>query len=539
MNPDLTAAQAAAQSQVQDQSAAHPIGLTIRKGVKVYPGTRALKDVNFDLRMGAVNVLVGENGAGKSTMMKVIAGVERLTSGTLSIDGRQCDFQSTEDAARCGIGIVFQELNLFPNMTVAENIFITREPTRFGYDIDMQVLREKTRALMRRLEHDIDPDALVGDLKVGQQQIVEIAKSLALDARILILDEPTSALSAAEVEILFRVIDDLRSQGVGIVYISHRMEELIRVGDYITVLRDGVVTGSQSMQGVDIDWIVSRMIGAGSKDYHKESSHTLGAEVLRLEQISASDDHGAVTVRDVSLSLRAGEILGVYGLMGAGRTELLECIIGADSRYRGEIRIEGELIRNRDVAARIRKGIALIPEDRKRDGLVQLLSIRENMTLSSLRAFTRGIHLSLRGEMALVREYIRRMTVKIATPEHEVSSLSGGNQQKVVISKALMTNPKILLMDEPSRGIDIGAKAEVFRVMRSLAAEGLGIIFVTSDLEEVMQLSDRIIVMSNGQITGNFDISEASEARLIEASARGHAPHPPRQPAPAARENAI
>ncbi|NPD14683.1 sugar ABC transporter ATP-binding protein [Xinfangfangia sp. D13-10-4-6] len=522
-----------------DQAEKHPIGLTIRDGVKVYPGTRALKNVDFDLRMGAVNVLVGENGAGKSTMMKVIAGVERLTSGRITIDGRDVVLTSTKDAARHGIGMIFQELNLFPNMTVTENIFITREKTRAGFDIDMASLREETRALMRRLEQDIDPDTPVGDLKVGQQQIVEIAKSLAQNARILILDEPTSALSAAEVEILFRVIDDLRGQGVGIVYISHRMDELIRVGDYITVLRDGAITGSQSMEGVDIPWIVRHMIGESSKDFAKEIAHDFGPEVLRLEHIRAPNSHGSFDVDDVSLSLREGEILGIYGLMGAGRTELLECIIGGNTTYKGEIYVRGERVSDPSVAGRIARGIALIPEDRKRDGLIQILPIRENMTLSSLSALTKGIHLSLKRELGVVRDFIRRMTVKIASPEHEVSSLSGGNQQKVVISKALMTGPSVLLMDEPSRGIDIGAKAEVFRVMRKLAADGLGIIFVTSDLEEVMQLSDRIIVMSNGRISGMFDIADATETKLIEASARGHggghggghgSGHPPAQP---------
>lgn len=503
---------------------AHPIGLSIRGGTKVYPGTVALRDVDFDLHMGAVNVLVGENGAGKSTMMKVIAGVEQLTSGRLIVDGQEVEFRSTDDAARHGIGIVFQELNLFPNMSVAENIFISREKTRFGVDIDMAKQREMTRVLMKRLEHDIDPDALVGDLKVGQQQIVEIAKSLAQDARILILDEPTSALSAAEVEILFRVIDDLRASGVGIVYISHRMEELIRVGDYITVLRDGVITGAQSMDGVDIPWIVRHMIGKASKDFAKEIEHDFGPEIFRAEHVTAPNRHGGFDVRDISFSLRAGEILGIYGLMGAGRSELLECIIGERRDYRGEFFVEGGRLTARSVAGRIAKGIALIPEDRKTDGLVQILSIRENMTLSSLSAFTRGIHMSLKREAETVRDFIRRMTVKVASPEHEVSSLSGGNQQKVVISKALMTNPKILLMDEPSRGIDIGAKAEVFRVMRKLAAEGLGIVFVTSDLEEVMSLSDRIIVMSNGQITGEFTRADATETELVEASAKGHSP---------------
>ncbi|KFB09326.1 sugar ABC transporter ATP-binding protein [Nitratireductor basaltis] len=502
----------------------HPIGLSIRQGVKVYPGTTALKYVDFDLRMGAVNVLVGENGAGKSTMMKVIAGVEQLTLGRIFMGEEEVRFHSTDEAARHGIGIVFQELNLFPNMTVAENIFIAREKTRAGIDIDASAQKREARKLMERLEHDIDPDTLVGDLQVGQQQIVEIAKSLAQDARILILDEPTSALSAAEVEILFKVIADLKRNGVGIVYISHRLEELIRIGDYITVLRDGVITGTRSMDGVDIDWIVRNMIGDSSKEFAKAEEHPLGEEVLRTENVSLPRASGGMAVEDVSFSLRQGEILGIYGLMGAGRTELLECIMGRHPHCEGRFFVEGTELSGSSIAGRIKRGIALIPEDRKRDGLVQILSTRENMTLSSLGKFTRGLHMSLKKETQIVADYVKRMTVKIASVDHEVSSLSGGNQQKVVISKALMTGPKVLLMDEPSRGIDIGAKAEVFRVMRKLAADGLGIVFVTSDLEEVLALSDRIIVMSNGRITGEFDGRTASETALVKASSLGHEP---------------
>ncbi|GAA4228795.1 erythritol transport system ATP-binding protein [Sagittula marina] len=498
----------------------HPVGLSIRGGTKVYPGTVALKDVDFDLRMGAVNVLVGENGAGKSTMMKIISGVEQLTSGEVRMDGEVVHLSSTDDAERHGIGIVFQELNLFPNLSVADNIFMAHEKTRGRIDIDSAAQHAETRALMQRLEHDIAPDTLVGDLKVGQQQIVEIAKSLARNARILILDEPTSALSSTEVEILFRVIDELKAEGVGIVYISHRLEELIRVGDYITVLRDGVITGAQSMEGVDIPWIVRNMIGDSSKDFAKEIEHPFGAEALRVENIRLPDSSGGFVVDGVSLSLREGEILGIYGLMGAGRTELLECIMGRHQHAAGEVHVSGRKMRKPSVSDRISHGLALIPEDRKHDGLVQILSIRENMTLSSLGAITRGgIDMDLGAERTRVADFVKRMVIKIASPEHQVSALSGGNQQKVVISKALMTGPRVLLMDEPSRGIDIGAKAEVFRVMRQLAADGLGIVFVTSDLEEVMSLSDRIIVMAEGRITGEFSHETATETALVTASA--------------------
>ncbi|ETD82095.1 sugar ABC transporter ATP-binding protein [Rhodobacter capsulatus] len=495
----------------------HPIGLKMRGAVKVYPGTRALKGVDFDLRMGAVNVLVGENGAGKSTLMKLIAGVEDMTEGTITMDGREMRFRTKADAVAAGIGIVFQELNLFPNLTVAENIFIGHETTRGGIDIDIEAHRRATRVLMERLEQNIHPDTPLGNLRIGQQQIVEIAKALAQNARILILDEPTSALSAAEVEVLFRVIDELKAQGVGIVYISHRLEELIRVGDYITVLRDGTITGARSMEGVDIPWIVQAMIGSSSKEYGRSEVANFGPEIFRAEAITLPRAGGGFTVDHVSLSIRAGEIVGLYGLMGAGRSEFLECVMAQHPHSGGRFFVEGRPLTERDVPGRIARGIALIPEDRKRDGLIQIMSIRENLTLSSLPGFAKLFHLDLKREAQTALDFIKRLTIKVASPENPVSSLSGGNQQKVVIGKALMTGPKVLLMDEPSRGIDIGAKAEVFRTMRRLAAEGLGILFVTSDLDEVLALSDRIIVMAQGRVTGEFP-SGTEAAKVISAT---------------------
>ena len=424
--------------------------------------------------------------------------------GRSTIDGQPVTIRTKDDAVANGIGIVFQELNLFPEMTVAENVFMGSEPTRYGIEVDSKKVAEETRRLLKRLEQDIDPDTQLGYLRIGQQQVVEIAKALAEDARFLILDEPTSALSASEVDVLFRIIEELKSQGVGIVYISHRLEELIRIGDYITVLRDGKVTGSRPMQGVDIPWIVETMIGGKSKDFSESLGHEFGAEVFRAEDICLPKMGGGYSVDHVSFSLRAGEILGLYGLMGAGRTEFLECIMAQHAASTGHFFIDGKPLRERHVSGRIARGIALVPEDRKRDGLIQVMAIRENLTLSSLGQFTKLFHLSLKQEAAKAVEFIKRLTIKVASPENPVSSLSGGNQQKVVIGKALMTGPKVLLMDEPSRGIDIGAKAEIYRTMRVLAAEGIGIIFVTSDLEEVLALSDRIVVMADGHVTGEF-----------------------------------
>lgn len=505
------------------QTENHDIILELRDVTKAYSGIVALKKADLKLRRGAVNVLVGENGAGKSTMMRIIAGVERPTEGEIWMDGERIQLASPADAVRHGIGIVFQELNLFGNLTVAENIFATRELTRGLFGIDHKAQVTKANAFLERLEAGIAADTLVEDLPIGQQQLVEIARAVSLDTRILILDEPTSALSAAEVDVLFRVIAELKAQGVAIVYISHRLEELMRIGDYITVLKDGQITGNAMVRDVDTAWIVRSMIGSDAKDFAKDVSHTLGDEVIRLVDISLPRASGGLAVDHVSLSVRKGEILGIYGLMGAGRSELFECIIGRHSHSKGRIYIDGQELLARDPTGRIAHGIALIPEDRQREGLVQCLSIAENLSLASLGQFVRyGFHIDRALESEAIASAIRSLSIKARNPAFEVTSMSGGNQQKVVIGKALMTGPKVLLMDEPSRGIDVGAKADVFRTMRKLAGEGLAILFSTSDLDEVMALSDRIAVMSSGRLVCVMDRADASEDIIVKASSEGH-----------------
>jgi len=505
-----------------DDAAKNDIILRLDDVSKVYSGIVAVKRANLELRRGAVNVLVGENGAGKSTLMKIIAGVERPTLGKIILDGEQVSFDSPADAQAHGIGMIFQELNLFANMTVAENIFATREITRGVLGIDHKAQVEKANGFLKRLDAGIDAEAMVEDLPIGQQQLVEIAKAMSLDARILIMDEPTSALSAAEVEILFKVIAELKAQGVAIVYISHRLEELMRIGDYITVLRDGQITGQAMVKDIDTRWIVRSMIGSDAKDFAKADNHALGGEMFRAEDISLPRPTGGLAVDHVSLSVKSGEILGIYGLMGAGRSEFFECVIGRHMHSTGKIFIDGREVRARDTTRRIRRGLALIPEDRQREGLVQVLSIASNLTLASLGRFVRFFHISAAAEKNAIAEAIKDLSIKAPNPDFEVTSMSGGNQQKVVIGKALMTNPKVLLMDEPSRGIDVGAKADVFRTMRRLAANGLAILFSTSDLEEVMALSDRIAVLSNGRLIAVFDRDEATEDAIIAASAKGH-----------------
>ena len=484
---------------------------------KVFPGTIALQDVDFEVRRGAVNVLVGENGAGKSTLMKILAGAVEPTTGRLLLRGQPVVFQSVRDAARHGIGIIYQELNLCPNLSVAENLSLVDPPTRFGFDIDRGRQMDRARALLARLEHPIDPNQLVDDLRIGQQQIVEIAKALAADVDVLIMDEPTSALSAAEVEILFRVIRDLKTHGVAIIYISHRLEEIIRIGDTITVLRDGCRQADALVKDISVEWIIEKMVGPTGLALQGQAKRS-GKEVLAVRNLTLPRAAGGFLVDHVSLSADAGEIICLYGLLGAGRSELFECLIGLQPQALGQVVVGGRNFAGASIAARISHGLVLVPEDRQRDGLVQTLSVRANLTLASLRRFTRLFMLNKAREDSEARAMIKRMTIKVSAPGVEVTALSGGNQQKVVIGKGLMTGPSVLLLDEPTRGVDVGAKAEIFRVMRQLADEGLGVVFSTSDLKEALGYADRILVMSRGQITGEFSRVEATEGALIQAS---------------------
>jgi erythritol transport system ATP-binding protein len=465
-----------------------------------------------------VNVLVGENGAGKSTLMKILAGVEAPTSGQLLLDGAPVVFRSVRDAARRGIGIIYQELNLCPNLSVAENIFIGTPLLRYGFDIDAPRQTERAHRLLRRLEQAIDPQTLVGDLRIGQQQIVEIAKALAEDVRILIMDEPTSALSSVEVEILFRVIGELKAAGVAIVYISHRLDEILRIGDYVTVMRDGRVQARAAVVDVSIPWIVAEMVGPMAAAAVGSAAHAASAAVLVADNICLPSAKGGFSVDHVSLTVRAGEVVGVYGLMGAGRSELFECLMGLQPDATGSLTLAGKSLAGQSPAQRIRNGLALVPEDRQSAGLIQPLSVAQNATLSSLWRFVRGFSLDPGRERRAVSGVIADLAIKVSSPDVEITALSGGNQQKVVIGKALLTEPKAILLDEPGRGIDVGAKAEVFRTMRKLGEAGLAVLFATSDLHEVMAVADRIIVMASGRITGDFARDAASEEALVRAS---------------------
>jgi erythritol transport system ATP-binding protein len=492
--------------------------LSARDVTKIYGSTHALKGVNFDIHRGKVTTLFGENGAGKSTLMKILSGVATPTAGTILLDGEVVSFASAAEARARGISIIHQELSLAPNLSVRDNIFMGRE-LRTTTGIDFAEEARQARALMADLEEEIEPMTLVEDLRLGQQQIVEIARALSVDSRILIMDEPTSALSASEVEVLFRVIRDLTSRGVSIVYISHHLEEALQITDYAVVLRDGAITATAEARDIDLEWIVRNMVGENFDLGSPPTGYAFGEVALSVRDVSVADASGtdSFVVDRMSLDVRAGEIVCIYGLMGAGRTELLECVAGRVPMAGGQVLLEGEDVSRLSIADRIAKGLALVPEDRQRDGLVQTMSVGENLSLASISAFAKRLLLSPSREKAMVAETIRSVHVKTAGGNAPIGSLSGGNQQKVVIGKILTTGPRVILLDEPSRGIDIGAKAEVFRLLAERAARGLAVIFSTSEVAECLSIAHRIIVMRRGRISAQFG-SDVTKEEIMAAS---------------------
>lgn len=488
---------------------------------KIYPGTLALDQVDLKIYRGKVNVLIGENGAGKSTLMKIIAGVEKPSKGQIIYQGEEVSFNNTREAGEAGIGIIHQELNLFPNLTVAQNIFMAREQTKFGR-IKNEEHKRRTKEVLNKLEQAIDPDTIVGELRVGQQQIIEIAKTMIQkELSILIMDEPTSSLSGAEVKVLFELIEELKQQGVAIVYISHRMEEIMQIGDYLTILRDGKLVATAEVKSIDLPWIVRNMVGHDKKKVAKKKEKSHGKEILKVENLVLPKE-GGLALDHISFSLHEGEVLGIYGLLGAGRTELLESLMGQNyGDLKGDIYVNGKLTKPKSVAQQIENGFAYIPEDRQREGLVQTLSIAKNLTLSSMQKYTKGFHLIKSQEENAVKKTIKDFFIKVSNSSLPILSLSGGNQQKVVIGKAILTSPKILLLDEPTRGIDISAKADVFEIVNKLAKDGLGVILVSSELTEIIDASDRVIVLCKGKLTRELSGDEITEQSLMEAATIG------------------
>lgn len=476
----------------------------------------------MELYPGKVNAILGENGAGKSTLMKILSGVYSDYEGRIILKGQQVAFSDIRHAQNAGIAIIHQELNLIPYLSIMDNIFLGRELlNKWGF-LDLSAMRSRTTELLHRLKLEMNPHTLVAELKVGQQQLVEIAKALLTDADIIIMDEPTSAISDKEVELLFGIINDLKRENKTIVYISHKLDELFKIADRYIVLRDGCCMESGEMKEMNHDHLIQKMVGRQIQLIHNQNNNgTEKEELLRLENISLKHPQkkGSNILTNISFSLGKGEVLGLFGLMGAGRTELMETIFGLHrASGSGQIYLEEKLASINSPTDAIKAGIALVPEDRKKDGLVLELDVRSNISLTTLENLEQYLFLDSRKETALARKYIDDLKIKTPSDKMLAGNLSGGNQQKIVIAKCLARKPKILLLDEPTRGIDIHAKNEIYKLILQLAEAGLGIIMVSSELPEILAVTDRVLIMAGGRLTANIPTMEATENMLLTAA---------------------
>ena len=488
------------------------------KGIDKSFGTnQVLKNAGFYLKDGEVHALMGENGAGKSTLMKILTGVYTRDAGTVYVEGKEVLYKSPQEAEKAGIVFIYQELNVLFDLTVEENLFMGKEITK-GFGIcDKKAMREKAQEIMDRMGVNIPVTALMSDLSVGQQQMVEICKALMVDAKVLIMDEPTAALTQSETKILFEVIKSLREKGVSIVYISHRMEEIFELCDRITVLRDGTYVDTRYIKDINMDDIVQMMIGRTIGERFPKRDVQIGEEVLRVEGLTHEK-----LFHDIDFSVKAGEVLGFSGLMGAGRTEIMQAIFGNIPVKSGKIFIEGKEVVIKNPRQAIKAGIGFITEDRKTEGLLLEKSIAENIEIANLNKISKNSVLQAAKQKEIVKKGIEEFRIRCFGPDHECHNLSGGNQQKVVLAKWIYTDPKILILDEPTRGVDIGAKKEIYSVINDLAAKGVAVILVSSELPEVLGMSDRIAVVHEGKITGILDASEADQAKVMTLATGGN-----------------
>ncbi len=484
----------------------------LEKICKSFSGVPALTDVDFELREGEVLALLGENGAGKSTLMKILSGIYTRDSGDMTIFGQKIEAQTAQSARQQGIAIIHQELNMCQHLTVAENIFLGREVCGVGGVVNQKAMNDKARALLKRLNIDIEPTTITGSLSVSKQQIVEIAKALSTNARILIMDEPTSALTSNEITVLFNIVRQLRDEGVGIVYISHRLEELKYIVNRVTIMRDGHYITTMDFDENKMDQIIAHMVGREITERFPRSPSNPGKVVFEVKNLNAGR-----MVRDINFVAREGEILGFAGLMGAGRTETTRAIFGCDPKDSGQIFVDGKEVKINQVSDAIKAGIVLAPEDRKRDGLCTKLPVRENIALPNLDWLCNALGVVKRKEeLETSSKMVKELAIKLASVELEASSLSGGNQQKVVIAKWLSRQSRVVIFDEPTRGIDVAAKVEIYNIMNQLKQAGIAVIFVSSELPEVMGVADRILVMCDGRITGELDARSATQEQIMK-----------------------
>jgi ABC-type sugar transport system ATPase subunit len=484
--------------------------LSVRGITKLFPGTVALNNVSFDVARGQIHAIIGENGAGKSTLMKILAGAHKPDAGAIVIDGESRTRLSPALAEELGIRIVYQELNQVPELTVADNIFLGEE----GLFLRDKQAAERARAVLRELKLAVSPTTKIKNLSIGSRQLVEIAKATHKGTRIIIMDEPTSSLSNVEIDILFQYIARLKQNGSTIIYISHKLEEILKISDTVTVLRDGCHIDTRPTRDSSIELMIRFMADRKMEELFPPRAPRIGEEVFRVQGITKDG-----LARNAGFTLRRGEILGFTGLMGCGRTELMETIFGVHGRYAGSVHVEGRRVRIRTISDAVSAGLGFVTEDRKKTGFVGLMSVRDNITLANLEGMLSARMFSRpRLEASVAREYIARLRIKTPTLRKLLSDLSGGNQQKVIISKWILKQPKILIMDEPTRGIDVGSKYEIYEIMNSLSAQGISIIFVSSEIEEIMGMCDRAVVMSNFEIVGELTRSQMTSDAILNLS---------------------
>ena len=490
--------------------------LTMKGIDKSFPGVHALDHVDLEVRKGEVLALMGENGAGKSTLMKVLTGIYKKDSGTITYEGKEVEFKNTREAQDAGIVIVHQELNMLGHLTVAQNLFIGREFKK-GITIDDKKMNEEAKKLFDRLNVDIDPKEKMSNLTVGKQQMCEIAKAVSFDAKVIIFDEPSAALTEAEIEEMFKIIRDLKKKDIAMVYISHRMDEIKVITDRVTVMRDGTYVGTLITNECTKEDIINMMVGRVIyEDPKTESAVPEDAPVvLKVEHLNAGK-----MVQDVSFELHKGEILGFSGLMGAGRTETARALFGADPKESGDIYVNGEKVTINCPQDAVKCGIGYLSEDRKRYGVAVQKTVAENTTMATVHQFMKGIFINRKKEAAVAQEYVDALATKTPSVDQLVVNLSGGNQQKVVIAKWLTRDSDILIFDEPTRGIDVGAKYEIYKLMNKLAAEGKSIIMISSEMTEILRMSDRIVVMCEGKKTGEIGIAEATQEKIMNLATR-------------------
>lgn len=489
--------------------------LRIESVVKTFPGVTALKDAHLQINRGEVHAVCGENGAGKSTLMKIIAGAQPYSSGHIYVDGKEAVFHSTRDAEKHGIAMIYQEFNMVPELTVAENMYLGRLPEKAGGRVDWDRLYRDAEETLRRLKLRIDARTKVKNLSVAEAQMTEIAKCLTIGAKIIIMDEPTAALTDEEIRVLFEIIGDLKKRGISILYISHRMDEIFQIADRLTVFRDGCYIATKRIEDTDYAEVVSLMVGRNVDSLYPKRAYQPGEIVFEARNICGRGVH------DVSIELHRGEILGISGLMGSGTIELSKLIYGAIPMKSGAVLVHGKRIDNSSPDRTIAGGIGFVSDDRKNEGLVLGRSIRENITLSSLKKFTRGIQLRNREEQQAVQKEIKRLNIKLSSPAQPAGRLSGGNQQKVVFAKVLEADTEILILDEPTRGVDVGAKAEIYSIMDQMTKEGKSIILISTDLPEVIGMSDRVVIMREGVRVLELGKEELSQEKILAYESGG------------------